>query len=394
MDISISSGQLNKMRVALVSLPLVCKLEDTREICLVLFWIRNMKQLEKTKKFCEEYELALPIIMAPMAGACPPALAAAVSNAGGMGACGSLMLDSEQIKDWTNEFKSKTNGSLLLNTWIPDPEPTRDLHHEKQLIEFLSRFVPDMSNKFTNISNVSFEAQCRAMLDADPTVISSIMGLFKPSFVSELKDRRIKWFATVTSVSEAKIAEEAGADALVVQGSEAGGHRGNFCTDYDQSVGLMALLPTVSDAVAIPIIATGGIADSRGVSAAILLGASAVQIGTGLLRTPEADVPTAWADALKNTLPEHTVITKAYTGKPGRAIRNQFTDAAGNSLNPAPAPFPIQRALTAKMRSKAVEENNIATMQAWAGQAASLAKKFDAGELIQTIWAEVEEKFA
>lgn len=352
-----------------------------------------MKQLEKTKFFCEEYELALPIIMAPMAGACPPALAAAVSNAGGMGACGSLMLDSEQIKDWTNEFKSKTNGSLLLNTWIPDPEPTRDLHHEKQLIEFLSRFVPDMSNKFTNISNVSFEAQCRAMLDADPTVISSIMGLFKPSFVSELKDRRIKWFATVTSVSEAKIAEEAGADALVVQGSEAGGHRGNFCTDYDQSVGLMALLPTVSDAVAIPIIATGGIADSRGVSAAILLGASAVQIGTGLLRTPEADVPAAWADALKNTLPEDTVITKAYTGKPGRAIRNQFTDAAGNSLNPAPAPFPIQRALTAKMRSKAVKENNIATMQAWAGQAASLAKKFDAGELIQNIWAEVEEKF-
>ena len=352
-----------------------------------------MKQLEKTKIFCEEYELALPIIMAPMAGACPPALAAAVSNAGGMGACGSLMLDSEQIKDWTNEFKSKTNGSLLLNTWIPDPEPTRDLHHEKQLIEFLSRFVPDMSNKFTNISNVSFEAQCRAMLDADPTVISSIMGLFKPSFVSELKDRRIKWFATVTSVSEAKIAEEAGADALVVQGSEAGGHRGNFCTDYDQSVGLMALLPTVSDAVAIPIIATGGIADSRGVSAAILLGASAVQIGTGLLRTPEADVPAAWADALKNTLPEDTVITKAYTGKPGRAIRNQFTDAAGNSLNPAPAPFPIQRALTAKMRSKAVKENNIATMQAWAGQAASLAKKFDAGELIQNIWAEVEEKF-
>ena len=156
----------------------------------------------------------------------------------------------------------------------------------------------------------------------------------------------------------------------------------------------MALLPTVSDAVAIPIIATGGIADSRGVSAAIMLGASAVQIGTGLLRSPEADVPTAWADALKNTLPEDTVISKAYTGKPGRAIRNEFTDAAGNSLNPAPAPFPIQRFLTAKMRSKAVAENNIATMQAWAGQAASLAKEFDAGELIQNIWAEVEEKFA
>lgn len=95
-----------------------------------------MKQLEKTKRFLEEYELALPIIMAPMAGASPPALAAAVSNAGGMGACGVLMLNSRQIRDWTKEFKSRTNGSLLLNTWIPDPEPTRDPHHEKQLIEF------------------------------------------------------------------------------------------------------------------------------------------------------------------------------------------------------------------------------------------------------------------
>jgi len=351
-----------------------------------------MEQLEKTKRFREEYGLAVPIIMAPMAGACPPSLAAAVSNAGGMGACGSLMLDPEQIKDWTKEFKSRTKGSLLLNTWIPDPEPTRDFHHEKQLIEFLSRFVPEMSDSFTKISSVCFEEQCQAMLDADPNVISSIMGLFKPSFVCELKERRIKWFATVTSVSEAIIAEEAGADALVVQGSEAGGHRGNFCTGYDQSVGLMALLPTVSDAVSIPIIATGGIADSRGVSAAIVLGASAVQIGTGLLRTSEADIPAAWADALKDTLPEDTVITKAFTGKPGRAIRNRFTDAAGNSLNPAPAPFPTQRSLTAKMRSKAVAENNFATMQAWAGQAASLAKEFDSVELIQNIWAEVEEK--
>ena len=187
-----------------------------------------MKQLEKTKRFLEEYELALPIIMAPMAGASPPALAAAVSNAGGMGACGVLMLNSRQIRDWTKEFKSRTNGSLLLNTWIPDPEPTRDPHHEKQLIEFLSSFVPDVSNSLTDISNVCFEEQCQAMLDADPNVISSIMGLFKPSFVRELKERRIKWFATVTSVSEAIIAEEAGADALVVQGSEAGGHRGNF----------------------------------------------------------------------------------------------------------------------------------------------------------------------
>lgn len=178
-----------------------------------------------------------------------------------------------------------------------------------------------------------------------------------------------------------------------MQGFEAGGHRGNFCTDYGQSVGLMALLATVSDAVTIPIIATGGIADSRGLSATIMLGASAFQIGTGLLRTPEADVPTAWADALKNTLPEDTVISRAFTGKPGRTISNQFTDAACNSINPAPAPFPIQRSLTAKMRSRAVAENNIATMQAWAGQAASLAKEINAGELIQNIWAEVEEEF-
>ena len=296
----------------------------------------SMKQLEKTKRFLEEYELALPIIMAPMAGASPPALAAAVSNAGGMGACGALMLNSEQIRDWTKEFKSRTNGSLLLNTWIPDPEPTRDPHHEKQLIEFLSRFVPDVSNSLTNISNVCFEEQCQAMLDADPNVISSIMGLFKPSFVSELKERKIKWFATVTSVSEAILAEEAGADALVVQGSEAGGHRGNFCTDYAQSVGLMALLPTVSDAVAIPIIATGGIADSRGVSAAIMLGASAVQIGTGLLRSPDTFQPPGLMP-LKTLFQRIRLYRRLIQGSQ-RTIRNEFTEC-GQFSQPGPSTF-------------------------------------------------------
>lgn len=219
------------------------------------------------------------------------------------------------------------------------------------------------------------------------------MGLYEPAFVKKMKRQGIKWFATVTSVTEALMAQQAGADALVVQGSEAGGHRGNFYSDYDQSSGLMALLPVISDVVNLPLIATGGIADSRSISAAILLGASAVQIGTGLLRTPEAAIKSAWADAIKVTRPEDTIITRAFSGKPGRAIRNLYTDAAHKKDSPIPTPYPVQRALTEGMRSNASDKNKIDNMQAWTGQAASLAKDMNARDLVTSLWSEVENKF-
>jgi nitronate monooxygenase len=212
------------------------------------------------------------------------------------------------------------------------------------------------------------------------------MGLYEPAFVSELKRRDILWLATVTTVEEAKAAESAGADAVVAQGSEAGGHRGAFHADEaeQRSVGLFALLPQVVDALKIPVIATGGIADATGVAAALLLGASAVQIGTGFLRAPEALTPASYADRLARTEAHETVVTRAFSGRPGRAIANAYVRAA--MTGPTPAPYPIQRALTAAMREEAKRSGNAERMQMWAGQSAKLARSQPAREIVRQLW--------
>ena len=352
-----------------------------------------MKPLERAEQFCKDYELEIPILMAPMAGACPPDLAASISNAGGIGSCGTLSMTPEEIFSWVSNFKNKTNGAFMLNTWIPGPEPERNAAHEAALRSFLTRFGTEVAAEAADSKPISFSKQCEAMLSVHPQVISSIMGLYPSTFVTQMKQEGIKWFATVTSVSEALMAEQAGADALVVQGSEAGGHRGNFLSTYDQSAGLIALVPAVCDAVAIPVIATGGIADSRGVSAALILGASAVQIGTGFLRTPEASISPAWAEAIQKTRPEDTKITTSFSGKPGRAIENKFMIAAHDSSNPVPAPYPIQNALTKEMCDQAEKSNDIDHMQAWAGQAAFLARSEKAQKLVLKIWLEAKAFF-
>jgi len=344
--------------------------------------------LSRAAAFCEAYDLRVPILLAPMAGACPVSLSIAVANAGGMGACGCLLMQPEDIAKWAHEIRAGSNGAFQLNVWIPDPDPLRDADHEAKVRAFLGQWGPDVSLEDAEAQLVDFDAQCDAMLAAGPHVISSIMGVYPAPFVEQMKKRGVKWFATVTSVTEAKAAEAAGADVIVAQGMEAGGHRGSFsAADASRSmVGLFSLLPAVVDAVNVPVVATGGIADARGVAAAMLLGASAVQIGTGLLRTPEAGIASPWADAIETTLPEDTVPTRAFSGRLGRSIRTAYTDAA--EQGPRPAPYPIQRNITKAMRTSATD---IDRMQAWAGQSAGLAQSQPATELITDLWNGAKE---
>jgi nitronate monooxygenase len=173
----------------------------------------------------------------------------------------------------------RSNGAVQLNLWIPDPPPKRDAVAEEALRRFLNDWGPEVTPEAGSITPPDFEAQCEAMLEAGPQIISSIMGLYSDSFVARMKTKGVKWFATVTSVSEAKYAEAAGADVIIAQGMEAGGHRGAFDATKAEArmVGLFSLLPAVVDAVKVPVVAAGGIADGRGVGAALLLGASAVQ---------------------------------------------------------------------------------------------------------------------
>jgi nitronate monooxygenase len=214
------------------------------------------------------------------------------------------------------------------------------------------------------------------------------MGLYAPEFVAEMKAHGILWLATATTVGEAKAAAAAGADAIIAQGAEAGGHRGAFDAHEAERrmVGLFTLLPQVADAVTVPVIAAGGIADGRGVAAALMLGARAVMIGTGFLRTPEAKLNRAWADALGITEADETMITSAFSGRPGRSIANAFVLASAGPDAPAIAPYPLQRGLTRAMREAASKTGSADRMQMWAGQAAKLARTEFAGEVTTDLW--------
>lgn len=344
----------------------------------------------RVARFCDAYGLQVPILMAPMAGACPPELAIAVATAGGMGACGALLMSPDEIADWSAKMRAGSNGAFQLNLWIPDPAPIRDDAQEDAVRGFLAGWGPEVPAEAADGETPDFAAQCDAMLAAGPAVISSITGVYPPEFVARMKERRIRWFATVTTVAEALAAELAGADVIVAQGMEAGGHRGAFeaAEAANQLVGLFSLLPAVVDAVQVPVVATGGIADARGVAAALMLGASAVQIGTGLLRAPEAGIAPVWADAIGAARPEGTVATRAFSGRLGRSIRSEYVTAAHAAEAPEPAPFPVQRNLTALMRGAAAKSGDINAMQAWAGQSAGLAQAAPAGQIVTSLWAD------
>ena len=186
----------------------------------------NNPARDRAKAFCEAYGLAIPVLMAPMAGACPAPLAAAVANAGGMGACGALLMGADAIGDWATAFRGASNGGFQLNLWIPDPAPARDAEAEAAVRDFLGQWGPAVAADAGDAPPMDFDAQCAAMLATGPAVISSIMGLYPEPFVARMKDQGIKWFATVTTVAEARQAVDAGADVVVAQGMEAGGHRG------------------------------------------------------------------------------------------------------------------------------------------------------------------------
>jgi nitronate monooxygenase len=344
-----------------------------------------------TNALTARLNLQWPILQAPMGSASTPALAAAVSNAGGLGGLGMWGRSAEQAARRIAGFRQQSSGSLNVNYPIwPDPrcEPQAAAamrrHLQTQYDAHGLGKVPEPAGK---VSDVGPE-HLALLLDTKPEVASFHFGLPESDTIDALKSAGIFILSSATTVAEARLLEQRGVDAIIAQGTEAGGHRATF-TGIDMSMqpGLFALLPQIVDAVRVPVIAAGGVANGRTAAAALMLGASAVQIGTAFLRCDEAEVRDAHRAALAAADDASTVVTDVISGRPCRYIRNELIDnLVASGLKPLPVP--AQQSLTQPLSETGDREWTALT----SGQSAALASAINAAELVEWLADETSRR--
>ena len=346
-------------------------------------WNRN----RLTKRLGVQY----PIIQGPLGGLSSQKLTAAVSNFGGLGSVGALSLPPAAITDVIAEIRSLTSRPFAVNLWVSMEDEGARTSDEAAFNRSLGPLAGHLAAlgaprpSYQPASALRFEDQVRVLLDANVPVFSFIFGIPPREILEECRAKAIATIGTATTPDEALALEQAGVDAIVASGFEAGGHRGSFLRPAEDSlIGTMSLVPQVVDRVAVPVIAAGGIGDARGVTAALALGAEGVQLGTAFLISEDSGASRLHREALLGPNAGHTGLTRGFTGRLARGIRNRLMEEL-NREGTAILPYPLQRALVRNLSVAAEAAGRADLMPLWAGQSATLSIGTDAPTLLSAL---------
>jgi nitronate monooxygenase len=351
------------------------------------------------RRILDLFGIDLPIVQAPMAGSSTAEMTIAVSEAGGLGSLPCALLTPAKAREAVEAIRKGTSRPINLNFFCHAParhDPARSLAWRARLAPYYAEQGLDPEAPVPASNRAPFDDEfCRLVEDFRPEVVSFHFGLPEASLLDRVRAAGAKIISSATTVAEARWLEERGCDAIVAMGFEAGGHRGTFLSDdligdMARQPGTFALVPQVADAVKVPVIAAGGIADARGIAAAFALGASAAQIGTAYLFCPETTVSPAHLRALKAAGADDTTVTNIFTGRPARGIVNRLMREVG-PLSPLAPEFPLAGGALAPLKPKdaAGDLTNL-----WSGQAAALSRELPAGELTRRLAAEALEALA
>jgi nitronate monooxygenase len=336
-----------------------------------------------------------PIIQAPMAGGGDtPDLVAAVCNAGALGFIGGAYLTPQQIVEACRAVHAKTSRAFGINLFAPQLPAESGISAEAAM-QRLGGYYAELGLPAPAQSETAcytLREQLIVALESGASAFSFTFGIFPADAIAAIRERGMLSMGTATTVDEAVALEKAGVDAVIAQGSEAGGHRGTFSGDFSAAmIGTISLVPQIVDAVRLPVIASGGIMDGRGIAAALALGASAVQLGTAFLTCDEAGIPDAYKNAIQQAHEDQTRVTRCFSGRPARGIVNRFMsemESAGSAETILP--FPLQNTLTRPLRSAAAQQGRAEFLSLWAGQGVRMARQEPAARLVARLVRETE----
>jgi nitronate monooxygenase len=341
------------------------------------------------RRLIDLFKTEFPIVLAPMAGVMDADLVIAAAQGGALGSLPCAMLSVEKAREQVNIIRQRVSAPVNMNFFCHravDADPKREAQWKQRLAPYYKELGLDPAAPVNAANRAPFDAaMCGLIEELKPEIVSFHFGLPDQALLKRVKAAGCLVISSATIVKEAIWLEENGADAIIAQGAEAGGHRGMFLTEnIAEQPGTFALVPQVVDAVKVPVIAAGGIADGRGIAAAFALGAAGVQIGTAYLRCPESKVIAPARSALAQSLDDSTVITNVMTGRPARGVVNRVMREVGPISPDAPA-FPHAATGLAPLKAAAERLGKVDFTNLWAGQAARLGREMPAAELTRAL---------